>query len=289
MGFISMLFAGGVLIIVVIGLINFLLGGLLDFIWIIRAIRKKKTHIIYKVFAIGISIAGFVMFVLPVAFVSLIGDLSERETQRHFDKTENKVYLEENQELGDGFMYKGKQLVRLEGMQSPKKEKLTEDGVIVPAQGAPIYFSKVANEGDFAIYYFDRYGYLFCYEDELDRIQKYYHDPAHMKTKVSFSVNDETKDKMVDIPGDIVRKIRNVYDNHTEEGECSGNVDEFESLCTISAFSDDKLYYELVSLDVYQNRIVLSWTVGGGAERALYLPKELEDYVRENIVPLLSE
>lgn len=289
MAFISMMFAGVVLIIVIIGFFALLLGGLLDLIWIIRAVFKKKTHIIFKVFAVFISLAGIFMFVLPVAGISLLGKLSQHDANKRFEQAEYKVYLEEGQSLNEGFVYKEKQLVLLENMQAPKSEKLTEEGVLIKPSGEKVYINSVKNEGNFPIYFIVNYGLLFCNEDQLEEIVAYYHDPAHLTTEISYSVGEEQISKKVDLSGDIVARIRDVYDNHTNEGSCSGMDDEFKYLCIITTYTEDHLYYDLVDLHEYKDRIVLSWTSGGGGETALYLPKELEDEIREKILPLISQ
>lgn len=59
MAFMGIMVAGVVLVILLTGLFNLVVGGILTLIWIICAACKKKTHILLKIPATLFLIGGF--------------------------------------------------------------------------------------------------------------------------------------------------------------------------------------------------------------------------------------
>lgn len=283
MAFISMLFAGFALIVVLIGICLFGIALLLDLICIIRKCCKKKNHIVLIIFTILFNLGGFVLFVLPVGGILLLGSLEQASSERRFKNAEYKAYVETGQNWREGFTYKGLELVQADFLNTPSEKKLTEEGVLsIGESGTKYYISTIKNESGYEIYYMERVGKLYCDKKDLEAIRQFYYNPDHLTTKINKLTDGETMLISEDFDPAKVFEIRSLYETHGD-GICNGTYEEQGAHYQISAYSKDKLQYETVSLCEFENHIVLEWTSGGYGFSAIYLTKELEEYVQSKI------
>ena len=281
MAFISMVFASVALIVVIIGIAALFIGVILDLIWIIRACMKKKTHILVIIPAVIFTLAGILMFVVPVGGVYSLGKYSTIKEEKHFEQTENKAYVKSSSWV-NGFEYKDMMLIPLEDLQIPKSERCTEDGVVITKGDNKYYISYVENDGDFEIYYVEKITHgIFCDEEQYDEILEFYHDTNNLNVTFE-NWTDDTIIESDDFDANIVFDIRELYDTHGD-GIVYGDYGDVGNRYLIKAVSLDGLMYESVNVEEYNERLVLMWTSGGESFSAIYLPEELENKVREMI------
>jgi hypothetical protein len=279
MAFISMVFATVVLTIVVIGLIIFLIAAVIDIVWIVRASRKKKTHIAIKILAVLMSIIGFVLFVLPVGYFLIDGMISEIEEKREFDSIETKIYVDD---YVDGFEYKGMNLVRIDFVNIANDEELRTDGALVFGENQYYSICTVDNEGDFDIFVLQGTHLKYCDENQLQAIFNYYHNEAELTASISYLDEDSySHEYECDFDKNILFEIRDYYD--TKECDYSGSVTNVELDYRIDLCSSDGLFSESISLVEIGDDIVLRSGSSGGNMSGITLPEDKEDYVRSQI------
>lgn len=284
MAFISMLFMMAGLTIVLIGLVVFLIAVVMDMIWIVRSARKKKTHIAIKIFAVVMSIIGFVLFVLPVGFFLITGKLSEIAAEREVKSIENKIYLDdlEDKEFYDDFDFNGMNLINIDFLHAVDDEKLSMEGALVLGDNRYYPICAVENEGDFDIYVLEGTGLKYCEENQLQAIFDYYHNEAELTATISFIDDDHYSHKYeCDFDKNVLFEIRDYYD--TKECDYSGSVSNEERNYRIEMKSSDGLFYKSISLAEIGDDIVLQRTTNGGNMIGIILPEDKADYVRSQI------
>lgn len=286
MAFIAMMFAGVALIIVLIGLLFFSIALILDVICFIRARKKKKNHIAFVIITVLINIAGFLMFVLPVGGLLFSSKINKYKAEKRFNAAEYKVYVEENEKWESGFEYKGIELVSIDFLVKPNEEALKEEGVVCEDGKDKHYISYVENSGGFDIYCVERaFHPIFCNKNQVDEIKEYYYNSEHLDSEISSRQKNNGMSVNTDLDPGKVFEIRELYDNHGD-GICYGNTDDLGDSYSIVAFSKDGLFYESVSIDEYNGRLLLGRTFNMDSFSAIYLPRDLEEYVREAVEEL---
>ena len=286
MAFISMLFAMAVFTVVLIGLIVFLIASVLVVVWIVRAARKKKTHIAVKILAVLMSIIGVVLFVLPVSFFLISSKVSEIAAARKLDSIDNKIYIDDldDKECLDDFEFNGMNLVRIDFVNfvDVKDKELVAEGAIVFSDNQYYSICAVENEGDFDIYFLQDIGLEYCEETQLQEIFDYYQNEAELKATINFLDNDSCfHEHDCDFDKNILFEIRDYYD--TKDLDYSGSVTNVELNYRIEVKSSDGLFSESISLSEIGEDIVLNSVSGGGNMRGITLPEDMADYVRSQI------
>lgn len=57
---------GTIILVMFVGIIFLLAALVLNIIWIVKACKKKKTHILIKIFGILTAVLGFILFFGPI-------------------------------------------------------------------------------------------------------------------------------------------------------------------------------------------------------------------------------
>lgn len=279
MGFIGMFFAGIFLIGAIIGFIFLVIGIILDIVCIVKKKKQEKSNKILVVFAVIFNIIGVLLFVLPVGGIIFVSKMSVWKGEQRLENAQYKVYVDDN-EWRNGFEYKGMNLVSLDFVQAPKKEMLTEEGVVIRENGGePLYISYVDNEGGFEIYDIERItDSTYCDSKQYEDIYEYYHRPENLEKSIE-KLEDEWVELGIDYDPSIVFKIREVYDNH-KDGLVYGNTDDANGRYVLVVQSKDRLFYESVWIVKWDGRYALESSSTGESFSAYVLPKEIDEYLK---------
>lgn len=279
MAFMGLFIAGLFLIGAIFGFLFLIIGIIFDIVCIVRKKKQKRNRKVLIVFTVIFNVLGVLMFVVPVGGLILFGKISVWKEEKRLENIQYKVYVNDN-EWTDGFEYKGMNLVEIGFIQAPKKEMLTEEGVVIRENGGdPLYIRSVDNEGGFDIYNVERFGRNYCDSKQYDDIYKYYHSPDNLKTSIEKS-GDERKTLEIDFNPTIVFEIRDVYNNHNN-GFVQGNIDDAEGRYVFVVKSKDGLFYESVWIVKYDGKYVLESTSSGESFSAYILPENIEDYLEK--------
>lgn len=246
MGFMSLIFMGIYLIIMIAGAIDLLIAVIIFLVRFIKKRRKKKVGRISKVMAIIFLIMGtFAEVPLIIAMVQL--GIEEADRKRNYESLENKV-LVKTDHLEDEFEYNGETLVRVDEVENDSDfhhDEQTTDFVanlVFNNSDEDYYYEemrKAENTSGYDIYIVDWVAYYVKKEDKQKVIQ-YYKSEAEYIAEVQRDSYDWGGSGTDDVPRDSsdwvdveidLRKIQDIIANSKTEDK--------------RASSEKKTYYYL--------------------------------------------
>lgn len=273
MGFISMMVAMVVLCILMVGFTLLILGLFEIFIWIVRAVFRKKTAVVLNVFGILCTIAGIVMFVMPIALFLTLGTIGKISKAQKFLGYDEKVYISENTNWTEGFTFDGKNLVPIEFINKYKDNETEVVGALVREETNKVYeVEKVTGDSGYPVYEVDGYGGLYCAEEDVEALYDYYYEEAPYTSIISVSstsTDGDSQQQSIAFEREWVLDILSLYE--TKECDYVGPVSETQDSILISCVSDDKMFYKTIIINVANGEYYLSKSLGGGECKGMYL------------------
>lgn len=284
MGLISMLIASTGLFAVLLGLVLFIIAIVLDIIMIIRGCRKKKIHAALIVFAILFNISGFVLFVLPACGFSVLGQIGHAQKVRQFENIENKLYVDDPDDIGETFEYKGMELTKANFLTTGSILKFENpDGAIVfPSEKYyPIY--SLGNEMDFDIYYVDGVSMgVFCNSAQYNDIHDHYMNSDNLTLSATTWADGKVNTLKPDFDPMMVVEIDDVCRDSLDI--VNGNKPDLTAKYFLTVYSKDRLFSRAITILIYQDKILLEMETGGGGFHGVVLTGEYEQYVRDHLL-----
>ena len=215
MAFAAMFIATIFIIVILIGFGMMLVGIILDIIWAVRKHQQKKVHVVHMVFAVILTVAGFLVGVGPIALVGAmtVADKMEKQAEISDLSDDEMVHIKDVDDIAEGMDFQGVHYVRIEAI-SPQTshENFTKEkiGAFICGNGEHFLLYRIENTMGIEILYVEYFFHgIFVEEENADRLLEYYENeaPLYCQTMVDGSdsyINTRNFDS------DRVRQIRDM-------------------------------------------------------------------------------
>lgn len=234
MGFMSLVFMGIYLIIMIAGAIDLLIAVIIFLVRFIKKRRKKRVGRVSKVVAIIFLIMG-TLAEMPLIIAMVQLGIEEANEKRNYESLENKVLVETDY-LEDEFEYNGETLVRVDEVENDSyfyryDEQKTEfvANLIFNTSDEDYYYvelRKVENASGCDIYIvFDSNYLYYVKKEDKEKMIEYYQSEAECIAEVQ-----RDSDDWVEVEIDL-QKIQHIIANSETEDK--------------RACSEEKVYYDL--------------------------------------------
>lgn len=246
MGFMSLVFMGIYLIIMIAGAIDLLIAMIIFLVRFIKKRKGKKVGRISKVVAIIFLIMG-TLAEGPMIIAMVMTSIEDADRKRNYESLENKVLIETDH-LEDEFEYNGETLVRVDEVENDSdfhhdKQKTEFVANLVYNDSDEDYYydemRKTENTSGYDIYIVDWVVYYVKKEDK-QKVIEYYKSEAECIAEVQRDSYDEVDSETDDVPSDSsdwvdlkidLQKIQDIIANSKTEDK--------------RASSEKKTYYYL--------------------------------------------
>ncbi|MCR5061216.1 MAG: hypothetical protein K6A80_09350 [Saccharofermentans sp.] len=209
--------------VVAIGLINLIIGIVLDIIWGVRKKKEKKVYPAHKVFAVIFTVIGVVLGICPVAFVGIASGIEKyKEYAEIKDFTdEERVYSTDFPDVSEAFDFRGDHYVRVYDIHpQPSHDNFKETPV-----GAIIYDNNHGTDDHSLIYSVENVmgimildleytSDLFIKESEVDRFVEYYTNEVPLYCQVTNYKDSSSETVIQDVDSARVRELRDRIENN---------------------------------------------------------------------------
>ncbi|MBO4864747.1 MAG: hypothetical protein J5517_10295 [Eubacterium sp.] len=279
---ISMLLAMGVFLVILVGIILFVIGLILDIIWIVKAAKQKKAHIVLKVFAVLLTVIGLCTALFPILIMRVGSDLkSARYNSEISGYTDDEIaHVSHYLYLDQGFSYKGTKYVDCgDDLHVPySKDELDAVGAIEYDDGKHTILYKLPSVASDNLICTENG--VFCPENEFEDVMSYYRDEAPLKCKISLYEEKRYRDWAAsDLDSDKIREMRQyLLDNGTKD---TTQLDEgFKDAIkgSYDFYSEDDVYRFTMILRIKDDEIEADYD-----KYHAVLPESYSQYIRENL------
>lgn len=218
MGFMSLVFIGIYMVIMVIGAINLLTAFILFLVRFMKKKRNQKTGKASKVLAILFLVAG-ILAEIPLMIMVGYNVVDEVQEKKNFESLENKVPIGTD-EFGDEFEYKGSKLVALDELENDSsfdsdRQKTVFVANLVTDHSDKDYIyaemRKVENTSGYEIYMvYLSYPCYYVKKEDKEKVMDYYTSKAECIAEFQDNDSDDWLECEIDI-----QKIRDIAANST--------------------------------------------------------------------------
>lgn len=208
MGFMSLVFMGIYLIIMMAGALNILIAVIIFLVRFIKKRKNKRVGSISKVLAILLLSLG-ILAEMPAVIGWIHMSVEEVREKQEYENLENKVLIETNG-LQDEFEYKGETLVKVEELENSSWADYDEEEAsfianLVFNDSDETYeyaeMRKTTNNSGYDIYIVDQVVYYVKKEDK-QKVIEYYKSEAECIAEVQRDSYDEVDPETDDVPSD---------------------------------------------------------------------------------------
>lgn len=239
------------LIITLVGAGILLVGIILDVIWGVKKKKNQKVNTVHKVFAILLTVVGFLVAIGPFALLGITRIAGTYyQSYRVSDLSEDEIVYSDSygNSFREGFTLNGKHYVPLFGLHIPlsvsmRDEYLTDKvGAAVNNEGLSRFIYKVDSLVDKDILYIDNGSDLiYAEEAAAEEIFEYYRNEAPLYCLARYE-NNSHRVTINDIDYDHARQIRDML---LENGVSTAPEN--------TLISDQRGYIEFISTDNLSN------------------------------------
>ncbi len=215
-------FAIAFLVITLIGVGILIIGIVLDIIWGVRKKKQQKVHAVLKVFAVLLTVVGFLVAICPVSVLG-IAQIAGKQYQRYriSDLSEDDlVHVDSISDnfgnFSDGFTLHGKHYIPLIGLHSPTnityRDGFRTDkvGAVVDDNGISSFIYRVDNLTDMDILNIENSSdLLYAEEDQAEQIIEYYWNEAPLYAQTRCE-NNQHRVTIGEIDSVRARQIRDM-------------------------------------------------------------------------------
>ncbi|MBP5261391.1 MAG: hypothetical protein J6Z43_04595 [Clostridiales bacterium] len=212
-------FAIAFLVITLIGVGILIIGIVLDIIWGVRKKKQQKVHAVLKVFAVLLTVVGFLVAVGPVSVLG-IAQITGKQYQRYriADLSEDDLVHVDSiyDNFSDGFTLHGKHYIPLIGLHTPTSISYRDEfrtdkvGAVVDDNGVSNYIYRVDNLADMDILNIENSSdILYAEEVQAEQIIEYYWNEAPLYAQTCYE-NNSHRVTIGEIDSVRVRQIRDM-------------------------------------------------------------------------------
>jgi len=285
MAFAGMFIGTVALIIIVtvlgIGLINLIVGIILDIIW---AVKKKNAKKPLKVFACIFSILGFMGFILPILSVIILSFIVSVQSDIEFNNKMDTFPV--HVEMGNEYIYShssyeidGVNYVRVQvERMTPYSDKIVKEPYVafVSSNKSIVEGYKVANDKNFNLLLVGD-NKFYVEEDQYDDLVNYYTNEVELTNGyVSYTDKDNENryiTEEITFDSDEIKKVLDESSGtNYDYSKANGNLYmEFES--------KDGLLRKHMYLDITDDGLACSHVSGGGNTRGHLFEQESASFL----------
>ena len=212
MAFISMVFAGAVLVVIAIGFGLLFIGIILDIICAVRKHKQKKNPVILKVFAILLTILGIVQGIGPIVAMWVMFVISQNKYRNEIADIpeENLIHIDSIDECIDSFDFEGVHYVSNDDLHpqiSKENFKTEKAGAFIADNESHYIIEKIINDQNFNIVQVERFSHVYVEQSKVQNVLDYYENESPLYCDINEYDTDKIK-TVEKIDSDRIRKIR---------------------------------------------------------------------------------
>lgn len=266
MGFMSLVFMGIYLIIMMAGALNILIAAIIFLVRFIKKKRNKRVGSISKVLAILLLSLG-ILAELPMVAAEIHMFVEEIREKQEYENLENKVLIETNG-LQDEFEYNGEKLVIVEELENDSWAGYDEEEASFIAN---LVFNdsdetheyeemrKTTNNSGYDIYVMSSHGMYYVRAEDKEKVIDYYNTKAEFIAEVRNVYPGESAGDWVDCEIDNIdiQRMRDIDADSRTKKEEKRLVSEENSRYQLEVNSADYIWGDTYSFSFFDDCVLL--------------------------------
>ncbi|MBQ3379610.1 MAG: hypothetical protein IJG50_07085 [Clostridia bacterium] len=275
MAFMSLMIAGAVLAVTLIGLLILIAGIILIIVWKVKKRRGRPVKKSHKTLAVVFTVWGAVQLGVPVLLFAGYNIYEDASRAAKIAEADEKINVEYDWDRDAGITMGGVDYVPADYLTG--KDGGEKKAALIYPDGDADYIYTVENEKNYDMVRL--YSKVFVPKEQADEIRDYYTREAPLYVTISFyDEYDEYREYKVDFDRSMLERLNALYD-FGMSSVVEYRTDDVKQTFYITGETSDGLFGLWGTVEVTDKGPVLAHICGGGRSEGHILPDDMAEYI----------